>query len=46
VDLARAFTGPGLLDLASWHGTIAPPDPQAAVRLITAYIKAGNKPGL
>jgi hypothetical protein len=44
LDLARAFTGPGLLDLASWHGTITPPDPQATTGLITAYIQAGGPP--
>ncbi|CAK7281932.1 hypothetical protein SGPA1_12725 [Streptomyces misionensis JCM 4497] len=27
LDFARAFTGPGLLDLASWHGTLDDPDP-------------------
>jgi hypothetical protein len=43
-DLARAFTGPGLLDLASWHGTVAPPDPDATAALITAYVKAGGHP--
>ncbi|WP_419997053.1 aminoglycoside phosphotransferase family protein [Streptomyces boninensis] len=26
LDFARAFTGPGLLDLASWHGTLDAPD--------------------
>jgi len=30
LDLARAFTGPGLLDLASWHGTTSHPDPAPA----------------
>jgi hypothetical protein len=44
LDLARAFTGPGLLDLASWHGTTTPPDPQATAGLITAYIHAGGPP--
>jgi hypothetical protein len=44
LDLARAFTGPGLLDLASWHGTTTPPDPQATAGLITAYINAGGPP--
>jgi hypothetical protein len=29
LDFARAFTGPGLLDLASWHGTIEPSPPSA-----------------
>ena len=31
-DLARAFRGPGLIDLASWHGTITPADPAATAR--------------
>ena len=44
LDFARAFTGPGLLDLASWHGTITPPAPHAVAALITAYIKAGGPP--
>jgi hypothetical protein len=32
------------LSLNPRHGTIIPPDPQAAARLITAYIKAGGPP--
>jgi Phosphotransferase enzyme family len=43
-DLARAFHGPGLLDLASWHGTVTAPDPQATAALIEAYVKAGGHP--
>jgi len=43
-DLARAFHGPGLLDLASWHGTTAAPDPQATAALIEAYVRAGGHP--
>ena len=43
-DLARAFHGPGLLDLASWHGTVAAPDPEATVALIAAYVQAGGHP--
>jgi hypothetical protein len=42
LDFARAFTGPGLLDLASWHGTVTPPDPHATASLIAAYVKAGG----
>jgi Phosphotransferase enzyme family len=44
LDLARAFAGPGLLDLASWHGTIAEPRPEEAATLISAYIAAGGQP--
>lgn len=44
LDFARAFTGPGLLDLASWPGTLIPPDPQAVTALITAYVKSGGPP--
>lgn len=42
LDFARAFTGPGLLDLASWQGTTAEPDPVAVAALIDAYISAGG----
>jgi hypothetical protein len=41
-DWARAFTGPGLIDLASWHGTISAPDPAATRALIEAYVSAGG----
>lgn len=44
LDFARAFVGPGLLDLASWPGTGTPPDPQAVTALITAYTQAGGPP--
>jgi hypothetical protein len=43
-DLARAFHGPGLIDLASWHGTVTAPDPAAVAALIEAYVKAGGHP--
>ncbi|MGW3076525.1 MULTISPECIES: phosphotransferase [unclassified Kitasatospora] len=42
LDFARAFTGPGLLDLASWHGTIGDPDPARLRRLIEAYVATGG----
>lgn len=42
LDFARAFTGPGLLDLASWQGTVTKPDPDAVAALIRAYISAGG----
>ena len=41
-DWARAFTGPGLIDLASWHGTTTAPSPQATRVLIEAYVGAGG----
>jgi hypothetical protein len=44
LDLARAFTGPGLLDLASWHGTVTAPRPEATADLISAYMAAGGPP--
>jgi hypothetical protein len=43
-DLARAFHGPGLLDLASWLGTVTAPDPDSTATLIEAYVKAGGHP--
>ena len=43
-DWARAFCGPGLLDLASWHGTVAPPNRVATRVLIEEYVKAGGNP--
>ncbi|SBW27834.1 phosphotransferase [Protofrankia symbiont of Coriaria ruscifolia] len=42
LDWARAFTGPGLLDLASWQGTTGPADPAALRRMIWGYIRAGG----
>nr|WP_312866756.1 aminoglycoside phosphotransferase family protein [Streptomyces zagrosensis] len=44
LDFARAFTGPGLLDLASWHGTVEPADPVRLRRFIQAYVAAGGHP--
>ena len=44
LDFARAFTGPGLLDLASWHGTIDDADPIRLRRFIEAYVDAGGHP--
>ena len=44
-DLARAFRGSGLIDLASWHGTITPADPGATGALIAAYVAVGGHPG-
>ena len=41
-DWARAFTGPGLIDLASWHGTTTAPDPAATRADIEGYVSAGG----
>lgn len=41
-DLARAFRGPGLLDLVSWHGTITPADPDRARAFLDRYVHAGG----
>jgi hypothetical protein len=42
LDFARAFRGPGLLDLASWHGTITAPDPDHVAATIASYVAAGG----
>ena len=42
LDWARAFTGPGLLDLASWQNTAEAPDLDALDALIADYIAAGG----
>ncbi|MER6756602.1 aminoglycoside phosphotransferase [Micromonospora echinofusca] len=44
VDWAKAFIGPGLLDLATWFGTRTPPEPRPLTRLIRAYVAAGGHP--
>nr|WP_228532783.1 phosphotransferase [Micromonospora sp. ANENR4] len=44
IDWAKAFTGPGLLDLATWFGTRTPPEPRLLARLIRAYVVAGGHP--
>ncbi|WP_399085970.1 aminoglycoside phosphotransferase family protein [Streptomyces sp. BBFR2] len=44
LDFARAFTGPGLLDLASWHGTIEPPHPFRLRVFLEQYVTAGGTP--
>ncbi|WP_262701832.1 MULTISPECIES: aminoglycoside phosphotransferase family protein [Streptomyces] len=44
MDFARAFTGPGLLDLASWHGTIEPPHPERLRVFLEQYVTAGGTP--
>ncbi|MFF2953170.1 aminoglycoside phosphotransferase family protein [Kitasatospora sp. NPDC057965] len=44
LDFARSFTGPGLLDLASWQGLSIrrSPDPARLRGLIDGYIAAGG----
>lgn len=42
VDWARAFVGPGLLDIASYAGTDSAPDPIACRLLLDAYVAAGG----
>lgn len=41
-DFTRGFTGPGLLDLASWHGTLDDPQPERTHELIKSYVAAGG----
>jgi hypothetical protein len=42
LDFARAFKGPGLIDLASGHGTLDDPDPDRTSSLIECYVSAGG----
>ncbi|MEU8890354.1 aminoglycoside phosphotransferase family protein [Streptomyces sp. NPDC048442] len=44
LDFARAFTGPGLLDLASWHGTVDAPDTVVLRIFLEQYVTAGGTP--
>ncbi|WP_327595261.1 aminoglycoside phosphotransferase family protein [Streptomyces chartreusis] len=44
LDFARAFTGPGLVDLASWHGTLDTPDPVRLRVFLEQYVTAGGTP--
>ncbi|MYT16567.1 Predicted kinase, aminoglycoside phosphotransferase (APT) family [Streptomyces sp. SceaMP-e96] len=44
LDFARAFTGPGLLDLASYHGTLDDPDPVRLRVFLEAYVTEGGTP--
>ncbi|MBT2393695.1 phosphotransferase [Streptomyces sp. ISL-1] len=44
LDFARAFTGPGLLDLASWHGTLEEPDPVRLRVFLETYVTEGGTP--
>jgi hypothetical protein len=42
LDWARSYTGPGLLDLISWQGTVEPVDLRKVSDLIDAYVAAGG----
>lgn len=42
LDLAKAFHGPGILDLASWQGTRNTPDPAKLRDLMRRYVTAGG----
>jgi hypothetical protein len=44
LDFARAFNGPGLLDLASWFGTLNAPSPARTLGLIESYVTVGGHP--
>jgi hypothetical protein len=44
LDFARAFTGPGLLDLASWHGTLDAADPVRLRAFLERYVANGGTP--
>ncbi|WP_217569313.1 aminoglycoside phosphotransferase family protein [Streptomyces sp. GbtcB7] len=44
LDFARAFTGPGLLDLASWHGTLEETDPARLRVFLETYVAEGGTP--
>lgn len=42
LDFARAFIGPGLLNLAFWHGTLDDPQSERTLGLIESYVAAGG----
>jgi hypothetical protein len=42
LDFARAFTGPGLIDLASYHGTTETPSPVRLRLFLEQYVAAGG----
>ncbi|MFI5543397.1 aminoglycoside phosphotransferase family protein [Streptomyces sp. NPDC051815] len=42
LDFARAFTGPGLIDLASYHGTTETPSPVRLRVLLEQYVAVGG----
>lgn len=41
-DFARAFRGSGLIDLASWQGTVDTPDPDGMRALLETYVDEGG----
>lgn len=45
LDFARSYTGNGLLDLASWQGTIDPLDVDQVKNLLGAYVHSGAEAG-
>ncbi|MFB9238370.1 hypothetical protein ACFFWC_22915 [Plantactinospora siamensis] len=44
LDVANAYIGPGILDLATWYGTRHPPQPAQLRHLLHRYIHAGGHP--
>jgi Phosphotransferase enzyme family len=42
LDFARAFNGPGLLDIASWSGTLNAPNRARTLGLIESYVEVGG----
>ncbi|MFI0481755.1 aminoglycoside phosphotransferase family protein [Actinomadura sp. 9N215] len=44
LDWARAFVGPGLLDLASWEDTPKPLNTNAIADMIVRYVEEGGHP--
>ncbi|MFY1673932.1 aminoglycoside phosphotransferase [Plantactinospora sp. WMMB334] len=44
LDLAKAFTGPGILDLATWHGTRHTPNASRLRPLLVRYVESGGHP--
>jgi hypothetical protein len=44
IDWAKAFHGPGLLDLATWFGTRTPATPDRLTLIIHIYVSQGGHP--
>lgn len=44
LDLAKAFNGPGILDLATWQGTRRAPNSSRLRPLLVRYVEAGGHP--
>jgi hypothetical protein len=42
IDFGMAFTGPGILDLATWQGTRQPPNPRRLTNQLDAYAITGG----